>query len=213
MNADAASGLPPEAFAVALASLPSMGPARLRTLLAEEPPALAWERANHGGTSSARDSPGPGSGTSHLVSRCSSPGSRHTLNGWRTTRMLPPSCSVSGIRRRSSAPRRWRSSGRARRRATASVWPRSSGPTSPPPVSAWCRGWRSASTGLRTRAPATPARRPSASWRAASTAPTRNGTSGCGGGWRRRVSSCPSPRPGCRQRSGAFRSAIASWPR
>ena len=55
MNADAASDLPPEAFAVALASLPSMGPARLRTLLTEEPPALAWERANHGGTSSRRD--------------------------------------------------------------------------------------------------------------------------------------------------------------
>jgi DNA processing protein len=55
MNADDASGLPPEAFAVALASLPSMGPTRLRTLLAEEPPARAWERANHGGTSSVRD--------------------------------------------------------------------------------------------------------------------------------------------------------------
>ena len=34
-----------------------------------------------------------------------------------------------------------------------------------------------------------------------------------GAGGRRRASSCPSPRPGCRPRSGASRSATASWPR
>jgi DNA processing protein len=39
------SDLPQEAFAAALASLPSMGPARLRTLLAADPPSVAWERA------------------------------------------------------------------------------------------------------------------------------------------------------------------------
>ena len=55
MNAGDASGLPPEAFAAALASMPSMGPARLRALLAEEPPALAWERAAHEGGASVRD--------------------------------------------------------------------------------------------------------------------------------------------------------------
>jgi DNA processing protein len=48
MSDDALSGLPPEAFAVGLASMPSMGPARLRTLLEEDPPATAWERANEG---------------------------------------------------------------------------------------------------------------------------------------------------------------------
>ena len=55
MNTDDASDLPAEAFAVALASMPSMGPARLRALLAEEPPASAWERANHGGSASVGD--------------------------------------------------------------------------------------------------------------------------------------------------------------
>ncbi len=40
-NAD----LPQEAFAAALASMPSMGPARLRTLLATGPPSAAWARA------------------------------------------------------------------------------------------------------------------------------------------------------------------------
>jgi DNA processing protein len=42
------SELPPEAYAVALASMPSMGPARLRALLAAESPADAWERAAAG---------------------------------------------------------------------------------------------------------------------------------------------------------------------
>jgi DNA processing protein len=55
MNADNASDLPAEAFAVALASMPSMGPVRLRALLTEEPAAGAWERANRGGTASLRD--------------------------------------------------------------------------------------------------------------------------------------------------------------
>jgi len=55
MSSGDASGLPAEAFAVALASMPSMGPVRLRALLAEEPPASAWERANRGGTASVRD--------------------------------------------------------------------------------------------------------------------------------------------------------------
>ncbi len=39
------TSLPPEAFAAALASMPSVGPARLRSLLAADPPARAWERA------------------------------------------------------------------------------------------------------------------------------------------------------------------------
>ena len=39
MSAGAASDLPPEAYAVALASMPSMGPARLRTVLTADPPA------------------------------------------------------------------------------------------------------------------------------------------------------------------------------
>jgi DNA processing protein len=52
MSGDAPSGLPPEAFAVALASIPSIGPARLRTLLEEESPARAWARATEGTGSS-----------------------------------------------------------------------------------------------------------------------------------------------------------------
>jgi DNA processing protein len=55
MNEHDASDLPAEAYAVALASMPSMGPARLRTLLAEEPAATAWERVTHGGRASVRD--------------------------------------------------------------------------------------------------------------------------------------------------------------
>ena len=55
MSTGAVSDLPAEAFAVALASMPSMGPARLRGLLAAESPAGAWERASHGGTASTRD--------------------------------------------------------------------------------------------------------------------------------------------------------------
>jgi DNA processing protein len=45
-------GLPEEAFAAALASLPSMGPARLRALLAADPPSEAWARAGGGARSS-----------------------------------------------------------------------------------------------------------------------------------------------------------------
>jgi DNA processing protein len=48
MSTDATKDLPPEAYAVALASMPSIGPARLRTLLAADAPALAWARANEG---------------------------------------------------------------------------------------------------------------------------------------------------------------------
>ena len=55
MNTDGASDLPAEAFAVALASMPSMGPARLRSLLADAPPRRAWERANSGGSASLGD--------------------------------------------------------------------------------------------------------------------------------------------------------------
>ena len=44
----AASGLPAEAFAAALASLPGMGPARLSAILRAEPAALAWERIRGG---------------------------------------------------------------------------------------------------------------------------------------------------------------------
>jgi DNA processing protein len=47
-NAD----LPQEAFAAALASMPSMGPARLRTLLATDPPSVAWARAGGGAAAS-----------------------------------------------------------------------------------------------------------------------------------------------------------------
>ncbi len=55
MRTESAPDLPQEAYAVALASMPSMGPARLRTLLAADPPARAWERANEGTRSSTRD--------------------------------------------------------------------------------------------------------------------------------------------------------------
>jgi DNA processing protein len=48
MSAGEASDLPPEAYATALASMPSMGPARLRTLLAADPPRRAWELATRG---------------------------------------------------------------------------------------------------------------------------------------------------------------------
>jgi DNA processing protein len=49
------TGLPQEAYAAALASLPSMGPARLRTLLAADPPSVAWQRAAPGAAASERD--------------------------------------------------------------------------------------------------------------------------------------------------------------
>jgi DNA processing protein len=44
MSTDRTPDLPQEAYAVALASMPSTGPARLRTLLAVESPAQAWAR-------------------------------------------------------------------------------------------------------------------------------------------------------------------------
>jgi DNA processing protein len=46
MSARGMTELPPEAYAVALASMPSMGPARLRALLAADAPERAWARAN-----------------------------------------------------------------------------------------------------------------------------------------------------------------------
>jgi DNA processing protein len=48
VSGDALSGLPPEAFAVALASMPSIGPARLRMLLEADSPQRAWEQAHEG---------------------------------------------------------------------------------------------------------------------------------------------------------------------
>ncbi len=55
MSAEGASGLPSEAYAVALAALPSIGPARLRTLLAADPPSVAWQRATARSEVSVRD--------------------------------------------------------------------------------------------------------------------------------------------------------------
>jgi DNA processing protein len=46
----APSGIPPEAFAVALTCLPAMGPARLSTILRTEPAARAWRRIRRGTT-------------------------------------------------------------------------------------------------------------------------------------------------------------------
>ena len=48
MSTGESAELPQEAFAAALASLPSMGPARLRALLATDPPSVAWARAGEG---------------------------------------------------------------------------------------------------------------------------------------------------------------------
>jgi DNA processing protein len=55
MNPGAAPDLPPEAYAVALASMPAMGPARLRSLLAADTPAHAWARANESNGASERE--------------------------------------------------------------------------------------------------------------------------------------------------------------
>ncbi|MFZ0249563.1 MAG: DNA-processing protein DprA [Acidimicrobiales bacterium] len=55
MSADGGPELPQEAYAVALASLPSTGPARLRTMLAVERPAQAWERATADAGGSVRE--------------------------------------------------------------------------------------------------------------------------------------------------------------
>jgi DNA processing protein len=49
----AGSGLPPEAWAAALACLPAMGPARLRAVLAAWPPEEAWARVAAGAGCSA----------------------------------------------------------------------------------------------------------------------------------------------------------------
>ena len=49
MTGAGAPGLPEEAYAVALASLPSMGPSRLRALLAEDPPSVAWAQVGEEG--------------------------------------------------------------------------------------------------------------------------------------------------------------------
>ncbi len=52
MSAAGEPDLPQEAFAAALAAMPSMGPARLRALLAADPPSVAWARASDGDTRS-----------------------------------------------------------------------------------------------------------------------------------------------------------------
>ena len=48
MSGRGEASLPEEAYAVALASAPSIGPSRLRTLLAEAPPSVAWAQACDG---------------------------------------------------------------------------------------------------------------------------------------------------------------------
>lgn len=55
MSAHPIPDLPPEAFAVAMASLPSVGPVRLRTLLSGGDPVRAWERVTAGTGASVRD--------------------------------------------------------------------------------------------------------------------------------------------------------------
>ncbi len=55
MKAAGDSDLPPEAFAVALASMPVMGPARLRRLLAAGTPAEVWTRENGGDQTSMQE--------------------------------------------------------------------------------------------------------------------------------------------------------------
>jgi DNA processing protein len=55
VSATGAPDLPPEAYAVALASMPSTGPARLRTMLAAESPVQAWQRATAETGGSVRD--------------------------------------------------------------------------------------------------------------------------------------------------------------
>jgi DNA processing protein len=49
MNHGDPTNLPEEAFAAALASVPRVGPAMLRTLLATDPPSVAWERSSYVG--------------------------------------------------------------------------------------------------------------------------------------------------------------------
>jgi DNA processing protein len=49
----ASADLPQEAFAAALASLPNVGPARLRALLATDPPSVAWTHAGGGAAGGA----------------------------------------------------------------------------------------------------------------------------------------------------------------
>ena len=154
----------------------------------------------------------PGNGRRRSGSGCSWPDSRCTRSAWRTTRRHRHCSSASATRLRSPTRRRWRWWAPARRRATASVWRHSSAPTWRRRVSAWCPVWPWASTAPPTRAPAAPARLRSPWWRAGSTMSIHAGTSACGGEWRRRASSCPSLRPGCPRRSGAFRSATACWP-
>ena len=186
MSADAASDLPPEAFAVALASMPSMGPARLRTLLAADPPAVRLGAGQRRGARRRSATVAPCLASAHRARDPGAPGraARRIRPAWRTTRRLPRVlfCLGDPAVLSEGRPRRWW--GPARRPATASAWPHSSGPTLPRRASAWCRVWRSASTGPRTRAPAAPARRPSPSWRAGSTTSIRGGTSGCGSGLR-----------------------------
>lgn len=48
MSAATPAGLPEEAFAAALASVPTMGPAALRRLLAADAPSVAWKRGSFG---------------------------------------------------------------------------------------------------------------------------------------------------------------------
>lgn len=66
---DRLSQLPDEAWLLALASLPAMGPRRLGALTAEQPARAAWSQVRAGRAHSVRSSPAPGacSPDEHLV--------------------------------------------------------------------------------------------------------------------------------------------------
>ena len=147
--------LPEQAYAAALASTasrrsghvaqrPGRGPARRRVAQA-----LCLARCHR-----ARRPAGLATARRAWHRRGAGRRRRPTPSAFGATPRPRPCCSVSAILSPCTPRPRWRWSGPARRRATGSASPRSSGPIWPPPGSASSRASRSGSTARPTRAPA-----------------------------------------------------------
>ena len=126
------SGLPEEAFAAALASMPTIGPATSARAVGGRPAlgglgAGQWRRPRRARSLAVWQR------HEESASRCSWPERRRTRPGCRDDPQAPAVLFCLGDPAVLSGARRWRWSGPGARPATASAWRRSSGPTSPPP--------------------------------------------------------------------------------
>ena len=212
MSGEAPEGLPPEAYAVALASMPSMGPARLRTLLEADPPARAWAWANEDTDGSAV--------VERAWQRQTSLGIRVLLAGqpWYPARLADdprapavlfclgnpavltesPTAALVGTRARP---------------ATALAWRHSSEPTSPPPACSVVSGLALGIDGAAHEGACGAGAPPIAVVAGGlDHVYPRTARATVGAGGLAQASSSPNPRRACPRRSGASRCATDSLP-